>query len=63
VAKVKLRLHIFYDYEADPRSYETDDPLEIAEVDYRMLTEDVIGIAEFLEGEGRLSFAIEPLQT
>jgi hypothetical protein len=58
---VKLRLHITYDYEANPAFYPTDDPHAMALNDLQNLTEGVVGIVEFLDGEGRLSYAIEPL--
>lgn len=61
---VKLRLYVILDYEADPRNYGTDDPYEMARIDYRNFMEEKMGLEDFFilcKEDDRVHVAIEPL--
>lgn len=62
-AKVRLRLTIVVDYEADPDHYETDDPVKMAEVDRENFIYDPPSLVDFLSGPGLVEeLRVEPVE-
>ncbi len=58
-----VRLHVGFDYEADPDNYDTNDPEEMANIDLEQIQNGDLDVADLVDEDALETIKITPVSS